>query len=126
MKKRKVNAAAQNNSTGEVRADVPYESEFTEIQAVDYSLAPLVLRGQLKVEFPKNPTEGHKETSGGDPLNRSTHRATVSKIIRKRKPHPNIEILKQIQLNQEAIKLRPKNERRTWINLRQIEKHCSS
>ncbi len=68
-------------------------------------MVPLVLRGQGKVVYPKNPTESRQETSGGDPL-KSTDRATVSKITRKRKPNPNIEILKQIQLNQEAKKLR--------------------
>lgn len=68
-------------------------------------MVPLVLRGQGKVVYPKNPTDGRQETSGGDPL-KSTDRATVSKITKKRKPNPNIEILKHIQMNLEAKKLR--------------------
>ena len=46
-------ARANNKETGPPRMDVPYESEFMRIVAMDDSIVPEVMRGAGEVVYPK-------------------------------------------------------------------------
>lgn len=102
MKKRKVKATTQNNTIGEVRANVPFEDELAEISAVDDAMVPLVMRGQRRVENAKDGRQ--KDGESRDQSNSSPISGNNEKNdIRKRKRlQPNTEILEHFKLKEEA------------------------
>ena len=69
VKKRKKQSVSKNNTSGEVRTEVLFEDELEEIKAVDDSISPMVMCGQVKVEHQNSestsrPSEQENSTAG--------------------------------------------------------------